>query len=203
MMPPTGPHTPPVVAIVESNTLAAIGLKHLLQSVVPVAQVELFTSFEDLEAARPERFFHFFIAAQVAFAHMAFFTTQLHRTIVLTDSVAENRQLERFHTLCINVPEPEMVRLLLQMVQHAHPHGHNLPQPESQNAKHILTPREIEVLQLLVKGLINKEIAEQLHIALTTVITHRKNIMEKLGAKSISSLTIHAVMNGYVAIEEI
>jgi DNA-binding NarL/FixJ family response regulator len=56
---------------------------------------------------------------------------------------------------------------------------------------------------LIVKGFINKEIADQLHIALSTVITHRKNIMEKLGVKSVSALTIYAVMNGFVDIHQI
>ena len=60
----------------------------------------------------------------------------------------------------------------------------------------ILSNREIEVLSSIVQGLINKEIAEKLSISLTTVITHRKNIMEKLGMKSVSALTIYAVMHG-------
>lgn len=67
----------------------------------------------------------------------------------------------------------------------------------------ILSNREIEVLSLIVQGLINKEIAEKLSISLTTVITHRKNIMEKLGMKSVSALTIYAVMHGYIDINKI
>ena len=51
---------------------------------------------------------------------------------------------------------------------------------------------------LVVKGLINKEIAEKLNISLTTVITHRKNITEKLGIKAVSGLAIYAVMHGYI-----
>ena len=43
----------------------------------------------------------------------------------------------------------------------------------------------------------NKEIAEKLHISLTTVISHRKNITEKLGIKSVSGLAIYAFMLGY------
>ena len=66
-----------------------------------------------------------------------------------------------------------------------------------------LTPREREVLILLVQGYINKEIADKLYISLTTVISHRKNITEKLGIKSISGLTIYAVMNGFIDADRI
>lgn len=66
-----------------------------------------------------------------------------------------------------------------------------------------LTMREIEVLSLVARGFINKEIADKLHISLTTVITHRKNITEKLGIKTISGLTIYAVMRGYVEADSI
>ena len=58
-------------------------------------------------------------------------------------------------------------------------------------------------MALIVRGYINKEIADRLNIGLATVITHRKNIMEKLGIKSVSALTIYAVMNGYVDVDSI
>ena len=51
--------------------------------------------------------------------------------------------------------------------------------------------------------MLNKEIADKLNISLTTVITHRKNITEKLGIKSVSGLTIYAVMNGYIEADRI
>ena len=59
------------------------------------------------------------------------------------------------------------------------------------------------MLALVVQGLINKEIADRLNISLTTVITHRRNITEKLGIKSVSALTIYAIMHGYVDIHQI
>lgn len=46
--------------------------------------------------------------------------------------------------------------------------------PPTQPHQEILSAREIEVLVLITKGLINKEIADKLNISLTTVITHRK-----------------------------
>jgi DNA-binding CsgD family transcriptional regulator len=67
----------------------------------------------------------------------------------------------------------------------------------------ILTDREIEVMSYIVQGNTNKEIADILSISLATVITHRKNIMDKLGMKSVSALTIYAVMHGYVDINKI
>ena len=75
--------------------------------------------------------------------------------------------------------------------------------PPMQPHQEILSSREIEVLVLITKGLINKEIADKLNISLTTVITHRKNITEKLGIKSVSGLTIYAVMNGYIEADRI
>ena len=58
-------------------------------------------------------------------------------------------------------------------------------------------------MNLIVQGFINKEIANKLNIGLATVVTHRRNIMDKLGVKSVSALTIYAVMHGYVDINSI
>lgn len=61
-----------------------------------------------------------------------------------------------------------------------------------------LSQREIEVLSLVARGLINKEIAERLNISFNTVLSHRKNITAKLGIKSVSGLSVYAIMNGYI-----
>lgn len=66
-----------------------------------------------------------------------------------------------------------------------------------------LSAREVQVLQLVVSGAINKEIAERLNISLNTVLTHRKNITAKLGIKTISGLTLYALMHGYISTEDI
>ena len=56
-----------------------------------------------------------------------------------------------------------------------------------------LSERETEILVQLVKGLSNKEIADRLNISIHTVISHRKNIVEKTGIKSLPGLTIYAI----------
>ena len=193
----------PKIAIIDPNTLAVLGLKQLLQNVLPIMTVDTFGSFAELEASHPDSYFHYFAAMNIVLENKAFFIERKRKTIVLTLSLDSTSTLSDFHSLCINVPEQELVRSLLALLQSAHGHGKNMPpMPEVLNRK-ILSDREIEVMSLIVQGYINKEIAEKLNIGLATVITHRKNIMDKLGMKSVSALTIYAVMHGYVDINKI
>lgn len=193
----------PKIAIIDPNTLAALGLKHLLQNVMPIMSVDTFGSFAELLASQPEQYFHFFTAMNIVLENKDFFTANRRKTIVLTLSLDSVSQLSEFHSLCINVPERELVHAILALEQHAHGQGEHLPPMPKMLQQKILSDREIEVMSLIVQGYINKEIAEKLNIGLTTVITHRKKIMEKLGMKSVSALTIYAVMHGYVDINKI
>lgn len=61
-----------------------------------------------------------------------------------------------------------------------------------------LTNREKDVLKLIALGHSNKEIADKLYISIHTVISHRKNITEKLGIKSISGLTVYAIIKNLI-----
>ena len=193
----------PKVAVIDANTLAALGLKQLLLNIMPIMTVDTFGSMAELEANQPDGYMHYFVSLDILLNNRSFFSERRRKTIVLTLSLSESSQPAEFHSLCINQPEPQLIRQLLQLEQHAHGQGQHLP-PTPQILQHkILTDREIEVMTLIVQGYINKEIADRLHIGLTTVITHRKNIMEKLGMKSVSALTIYAVMHGYVDINKI
>ena len=192
----------PKIAIIDPNTLSVLGLKSILQNVMPIMTVDTYGSFTELEANHPEQYFHYFVAMNVVLENKPFFLAQRKKTIVLTLSLDTTSQLSEFHSLCINVPESELVRSLLALEQHAHGHGQNLPAMPKALQQKILSDREIEVM-LIVQGYINKEIADKLNISLSTVITHRKNIMDKLGLKSVSALTIYAVMHGYVDINSI
>jgi DNA-binding CsgD family transcriptional regulator len=191
----------PKIAIVDPNTLAAIGLKGVLQNVMPIMTVDSFGTFAELEMNHPEEYVHFFVAMTIVLDNRDFFLNYRRRTIVLTTSVES--MMDGFHCLCINVPEKQLIRSLLSLQQSAHAHGRNLPPMPKVLQQKVLSDREIEVMNLIVQGFINKEIGEQLNIALSTVVTHRRNIMEKLGVKSVSALTIYAVTHGYVDISKI
>jgi DNA-binding NarL/FixJ family response regulator len=61
-----------------------------------------------------------------------------------------------------------------------------------------LTPREVEVLQLICDGLSNREIAEKLKLSANTVSVHRTNIMSRIGVHKTAELVVYAIRNGLV-----
>ena len=65
-----------------------------------------------------------------------------------------------------------------------------------------LTKREREVLQLFAEGKTTKQIASLLFVSIKTIETHRKQIMDKLGLKSIAELTKYAIREGLTSLEK-
>ena len=65
----------------------------------------------------------------------------------------------------------------------------------------MLSDREREVLQLLAEGHTSKQIAQRLGVAEGTVVSHRRNIMEKLGLHSVADLTKYAVREGITSLD--
>lgn len=193
----------PHIAIIDPNTLAVLGLKQLLLNVIPIATIDTYGTMAELTANNPEQYLHYFVSMSIVLENKPFFMERQRKTIVLTLSLNSRNSLTEFHSLCINVPESELVRSLLTLQHMGHANGRNMPEMPKILQQKILSDREIEVMSLIVQGYINKEIADKLNIGLATVITHRKNIMDKLGMKSVSALTIYAVMHGYVDINKI
>lgn len=70
-------------------------------------------------------------------------------------------------------------------------------------ANDVLSARETDILKEVALGYSNKEIADRLFISINTVITHRKNITDKLGIKTISGLTVYALMNNLINVNDV
>lgn len=80
----------------------------------------------------------------------------------------------------------------------------NLNQKQkTEKSDNIISAREKNILKHIALGLTNKEIADQLFISIHTVVTHRKNITQKLGIKSVSGLTVYAILNNLIAMDEV
>lgn len=189
----------PEIAILDANVLSLMGLRAMLLRIVPQARICTFQRFEQMEAHGAGEFVHYFVSVRMLMLHGQFFAMHRQRTVVMAADVASMPPLPDFHVLDVGQSEEALVRSVLRLMSLAHSGGRNLP-PDyvPQRALCPLTPREREVAALLAQGLINKEVASRLGISLTTVISHRKNIMEKLHVRSVSGLAIYAVMNGLV-----
>lgn len=83
-------------------------------------------------------------------------------------------------------------RVMMDLVKKGEPNSHD---PTD------LTDREREVLELIVKEHTNQEIADKLHISIRTVDAHRRNLLQKTGAKNTAGLVTYAIKHNLVNIQ--
>lgn len=76
------------------------------------------------------------------------------------------------------------------------------PEPEEEEQQ-TLSSREKEIVVCVVKGMTNREIADRLYLSTHTVITHRRNIARKLQVHSASGLTVYAIVNKLIELNDI
>lgn len=192
----------PQMVIIMENTLSAMALRTLLMDIangMEVVVCDSLDSYTPTEGSVP----HFFVSSMTIFRNPDYFRQMMRRTIVVTEGNGSTFAQMGFRTLDATSSEQDIVRAMLQMHHMGHPHGHPHPTTTNADDSSELSQREREVLKLMIKGHINKEIADELHISLSTVIFHRNNICEKLNTRSIGRLTIYAVLNNIVSIAEI
>ena len=117
--------------------------------------------------------------------------------IPILESIKERDTFTKYKEIITIADEK---KLILEIVQRA---INSLPtnQPNTSIQKG-LTEREIIILQLIAKGFSSKMIAHKLCISIQTVSTHRKNISNKLEIKTVSGLTLYAIMNNLIKPEE-
>lgn len=173
------------VAIILQNRLEAIGLSHLLHFHFDTSSA-IFQSLDEVPSAQRDKYKMWFTSETEFLKHFSFFMPHNEHTFIVSDTLESTTG---FRVLSPMDKEKDLITAL-------EPYFANISDDPVQNH---LTPREVMVLQLVVEGLINKEIADRLHISINTVLTHRKNITAKLGIKSVSGLSVYAIMNGIVS----
>ncbi len=94
-------------------------------------------------------------------------------------------------------------RELAERAQHGEPSAEEEADSRANGAQEALSDREKEIVRCIVCGLTNKEVAARLFISINTVLTHRKNITRKLNIHSVSGLTIYAIVNKLVRLDEV
>ena len=186
----------PLFAVVLPNILAGLGLKSVLGDLFPEADVAVFHDFGAYEASQHDRYAHCFTSTEEFVLHREAFRGRERRTILLGRTPVPG-----MHAIDPYAGEERLVHALMRLHCGAHPACRGTAEPASPAPA--LSARETEVLAHIARGLANKQIAERLGIGVTTVVSHRRNLMEKLGIKSVAGLTLHALRLGCIAPDEL
>lgn len=193
----------PCFAIIDSNTLETMALRNVLWDMFNGVEIYSYTSMDAFIRDSNRHFVHFFVDSDILFSEAEEFEMLKSQTTVL--SKGGNRAYEEsgFKVLDLTRPEHELMQDL-RRIQNTGLYGEVREiGKDTRGITERLSSREKEVLTLMVKGFINKEIASKLGISLPTVIFHRNNICLKLKTRSIGKMTVYAVLAGIVEINEI
>lgn len=194
----------PCIAIIDCNTLSRTALLEILRKMYGTVETRCYGSMKEFIRDSNRHFVHFFVSSEILFGQVDEFATLKRQTTVLSCGKSSRLEASGFRVLDISASTNEIITSLIDF-QLLHTMESNVPSDstERNHPERILSPREKDVLALMVKGLINKEIADTLDISITTVIFHRNNLCEKLGTRSIGKLTVHAILSGIIGINEI
>jgi len=185
------------IIIILNDTIQSIGLQSILVdyfSPVSIAHYQSFAEFEE----KNETFDYYFTDTDTFVLNADFFLPRRSKTIVLTHAgyIRENQNALSVN-LHINIRQSQ--EFIIEQLQKLF----DTETSAGNETSKYLSVREIDVLQHIVRGITNKEIADKLNISLNTVLSHRKNITSKLGIKTVSGLTYYAIMNGLVSADDI
>jgi DNA-binding CsgD family transcriptional regulator len=176
------------IAIICTDTLQSTGLQTLLADYFPPVEIAYYPAFNSFIHANID-FDFYFTQADTFILNTDFFLPRRSKTVVISDKGQTSSSGCNLMNVC--APQETIIEQLHQLFS---AEGNANCEKNRE-----LSSRETDVLQLIVQGYTNKDIADKLNISLNTVLTHRKNITFKLGIKTTSGLTFYAIMNGLVS----
>lgn len=189
-------HRSKQIAIIVSDTLQSIGLQSILTDYFFPVEVSHYPTFDSFSASSNDPFDYYFTQADTFVLNADFFLPRRSKTVILVhEPEGGGTSFSTMNHICIKASQETIFEQLQRLFT-----SDNTSMGDTNKD---LSSREIDVLQLIVKGITNKEIADKLNISLNTVLTHRKNITAKLGIKTVSGLTFYAIMNGIISGDDI
>ena len=190
------------VIICEASEMIAIGLAEIIDSMAQFDVVARLDSPEHLSEKLVATEANLLIVnpALLGF-HSKEFLSQLGKehpcvvTVALVTSCLDHSMLTSYSGVIeINDTRSKIINKMNGFVQHETTKGTDDVE---------LSKRETDVLVAVAKGMMNKEIADQMNISIHTVISHRKNITRKTGIKSVSGLTVYALLKDLIHEEDL
>lgn len=176
------------IKIIDHDNIRAFGLKNLIEKYFNLPATLLCDISPDSDDTSDTPSTIYLLTPDKLLSHLDFFITKRQRTIIISvqNSSDSPNRIDPTDELSQSI---ETLNKLISSIQ----------QPIANKSSQNLSSREIEVLKLVAMGYINKEIADKLSISINTVLTHRKNITSKLGIRSVSGLSVYAIMNGLIS----
>lgn len=185
------------IAVIEPSQIIFEGLSNILMKLKKNFYLYRFNDLEELRNSMNNASFNFVVINPLFVMNRLTDFVRLKSNypdiswIALVYSFFDEELLQKFDdTLSVTATNAQINHKLGQI---------NVSSEKSEHGD--LSERETEVLTQMVKGLANKEIADKLNISIHTVISHRKNITEKTGIKSLSGLTIYAITNKIIPLD--
>ena len=185
------------IIIVASDSLQGYGLKSLLEEYFNLEKFSLYINPEesDINLSKCDLLF---IHADFYFPLYNKLAPIKNKVVILLDK--QSTSLAEFSSLNIrqeqNLLLDNLHKLCTEKLSQRNNHHSN-------DNKSDISDREIDVLTLIAKGYMNKNIADELNISINTVLTHRKNLTAKLGIKTVSGITMYAILNGLISADDI
>ena len=185
------------VIICEASEIISIGLTEIIDSMAKFDVVSRLDSPEHLSEKITASDANLLIIDPMLLGfHNREFLSQLGKEhpqlimIALTTSYLDHTMLTPYHGVIeINDTRSKIIGKMNEFAQ----------SEATKNADDVeLSKRETDVLVAVAKGMMNKEIADQMNISIHTVISHRKNITRKTGIKSVSGLTVYALLKNLI-----
>lgn len=172
--------------VIARDTLRALGMKHLLESLFDI-KPSVFGDFADGKLSGDvDKCDLIIIDEAQCLANLDYLIPKKNKTVILAEHELNGQSWQCVNSNADENTIIESIASIIRELKHVN------------SAQDGLSARETDVLKLVATGLTNKEIADRLNISINTVLTHRKNISAKLGIKSVSGLSVYAMMNGYI-----
>lgn len=185
------------INIVSSSYIINEGLKTAIQQLTGNHIVEDFFCWDDFLESFDSK-----IAGQTIFVDVKSLPEKerlksirriINDNIVVILLYLNDNEIERFEdfaSIPLNISKGDLSKRLGDIILNGET---NMPE------NNVLSERELTILKKVALGFTNKEISDKLYISMHTVITHRKNITAKLGIKTISGLTVYALINNIIS----
>ena len=172
------------IAVIGFNTLVESAIKTIILqcSNINCQCMKNISMHSDLSSA-------YIITPNVLIDNIDFFIPRKNRLLVISDSENTSVTESSIKTISAYCDYNLIVDAIKTLI---------ISTEDLKIKNHELSSREIEVLKEIASGKIIKEIADSLNISVNTVLTHRKNISSKLGIRSVSGLSLYAMMNGII-----